>query len=143
MEKNLSTHSHTGVYARIFKDQNKSEILLIKKMRGPYTGMFDLPGGSLEPGETTEQALRREILEEVGCSVLSAHELGTSTIEYTYLKNNEPYMLIHSGTFFEIEISGTPRNEPDGEDSGGCIWMPIKNVTKEIVTPFVFEILKK
>ena len=56
-------HTHLGVYAII--RQNR-KFLLIKKARGPYTGMFDLPGGKIEFGETPEQTLVREVAEETG-----------------------------------------------------------------------------
>ena len=40
------TRSHKGVYGIIRKG---NQILLIRKARGPYTGLYDLPGGSPEP----------------------------------------------------------------------------------------------
>ena len=41
--------------------------LLLVRKRG--TGVFMLAGGKLDPGETAEQALRREIGEELGCEI--------------------------------------------------------------------------
>jgi ADP-ribose pyrophosphatase YjhB (NUDIX family) len=40
-----------------------------------------LPGGGMEAGENYEQAVRREVLEEVGCEIRIISELG-KTIEY-------------------------------------------------------------
>jgi ADP-ribose pyrophosphatase YjhB (NUDIX family) len=56
---------HFGVYGLVFNTDN-SKILLVKKTRGPYTGLFDLPGGTPEAGESLIQTLYREFLEEVG-----------------------------------------------------------------------------
>jgi len=45
---------------------DKDRVLLIQRNRKPYFGMWSLPGGRLEPGETPEAAAQREVLEEVG-----------------------------------------------------------------------------
>lgn len=45
---------------------DRDNVLLIQRARKPYFGMWSLPGGRLEPGETPEQAAQREIAEEVG-----------------------------------------------------------------------------
>ena len=39
-------------------------------------GIYVLPGGALEDGESTEEALLRELREETGCRVLRVRELG-------------------------------------------------------------------
>jgi 8-oxo-dGTP pyrophosphatase MutT (NUDIX family) len=41
-----------------------------------YFGYTLIPGGKLEPGETLEMALKREVGEEYGVNVLEAEELG-------------------------------------------------------------------
>lgn len=52
----MKEHKHLGVYALIIKDD---KILLIKKNGGPYHNQLDLPGGTIEFGETPEQTLKR------------------------------------------------------------------------------------
>ena len=48
--------------------QHEGEYLLCKMAsdRGVFPGQWALPGGGMEPGETMESALRREIQEELG-----------------------------------------------------------------------------
>jgi len=48
--------------------QNQGAYLLCKMAadRGVFPGQWALPGGGMEPGETMEEALRREIREELG-----------------------------------------------------------------------------
>ncbi|CAN7274612.1 NUDIX domain-containing protein [Devosia sp. LjRoot16] len=54
---------------------DRDKVLLIQRARKPYFGMWSLPGGRLEAGETPEQAAEREILEEVGLSVWRLHPI--------------------------------------------------------------------
>lgn len=53
----------------------RDRVLLIQRARKPYFGMWSLPGGRLEPGETAEQAAAREIREEVGLQVFALRPL--------------------------------------------------------------------
>ncbi len=45
------------------------EVLLIQRARAPFSGLWTLPGGRLEPGETAVQCAAREIGEELGLRV--------------------------------------------------------------------------
>ncbi len=47
----------------------RGRVLLIKRGKPPLLGQWSLPGGTVEPGETLEAALRREMLEETALSV--------------------------------------------------------------------------
>ena len=55
-----------GVGALILRDD---EILLIVRGGEPLRGFWSLPGGGLETGETLEQGVCREVLEETGLHV--------------------------------------------------------------------------
>lgn len=47
---------------------DRDKVLLIQRARKPYFGMWSLPGGRVEAGETPEEAAQREVMEEVGLS---------------------------------------------------------------------------
>jgi 8-oxo-dGTP diphosphatase len=51
-------------------------LLLIKRGHEPGTGLWSLPGGRIEPGETDQQAVTREVMEETGLTVESRCLLG-------------------------------------------------------------------
>lgn len=58
------------------------EMLFIRRAREPGKGKWGLPGGFVDTGETAEQAVAREIREEVGLTVVSTEFLTTAVNEY-------------------------------------------------------------
>jgi 8-oxo-dGTP diphosphatase len=55
-------------------------LLLIKRGHEPGAGLWSLPGGRIEPGETDQQAVTREILEETGLQVACGRLVGTAEL---------------------------------------------------------------
>ena len=72
----MSTHVSAAIIHR------DGKILAARRASGPQEGLWELPGGKVEPGEGSLIALRREISEELGC------ELGPAwlydTVEHDY-----------------------------------------------------------
>ncbi len=115
-------------------------ILLIKKARGPYKGMYDLPGGSPIEKELNELTLRREIEEETGLSILSYKKFTEEiiTLLYAYTDNNRDYLLKHSALLYIInDYEGNLKCSFDGEDSDGAEWIQRSNIHENNATPFV------
>ena len=55
-------------------------LLLIKRGHEPGAGLWTLPGGRIEPGETDQQAVAREILEETGLLVACGRLVGEAEL---------------------------------------------------------------
>lgn len=68
------------VVAAIIKEQDK--IYATQRGYGPLKGMWEFPGGKIELNETKEEALKREIKEELDVEIIIDKQI--ATIEYAY-----------------------------------------------------------
>ncbi len=140
---NLSNERfHVGVYG-ILLDQNK--VLLIKKSRGAYRGMLDLPGGKIEFGERAEEALARELLEETGLVLSSYSFIGHNEYFCDYLnESNEPRKLHHLGLYFAVLVEpGTVKSDSDGQDSLGAKFVAIDDLAEMEIAPIARPMIEK
>lgn len=62
-----------GVSACVWRE---GRVLLVQRSQPPLTGMWALPGGHVEPGETLVEAAAREVLEETGIAARIAQLAG-------------------------------------------------------------------
>ena len=62
--------------------QTKTRIFATARGYGEFKGMWEFPGGKIEPGETSQQALVREIREELATEIKVGELI--DTIEYDY-----------------------------------------------------------
>ncbi|HPC47156.1 MAG TPA: NUDIX domain-containing protein [Deltaproteobacteria bacterium] len=67
-------------------EDDTGRVLLVERATEPAKGALDLPGGFVEPGETAEEALAREVREELDLSLRrdSLRYLGSFPNTYAY-----------------------------------------------------------
>jgi len=63
---------HTEVAVGILIDPQGQLLLSTRPEGKPYAGFWEFPGGKIEAGESVEQALRRELQEELGITIDAA-----------------------------------------------------------------------
>lgn len=73
----------SGAVVAIIRN-NENEILFTRRAYNPCKGTLDLPGGFIDPGETAEEALAREIHEELNLQISKAKYKTSFSNEYIY-----------------------------------------------------------
>lgn len=101
--------------------------LVLCARRGPggaTGGLWEFPGGKIEPGEAPEAALEREILEELGCRVRVGEEVTTTRHAYDAL-------VVTLSTYWCEVVAGEPEPSEHEEvvwlapaELGGLAWAP-------------------
>lgn len=128
--------THVGAYGLIIKD---GSVALIKKARGGYTGLLDLPGGGIEHTESPEETLKRELMEEAGVEVTNYELIGVSSfnLKWPYKEKDIIEDLHHIGILYKVELKDYKlKKSPDGLDSNGCFFYEIDKLSSSEITPF-------
>lgn len=81
--------------------ERDGRILFLRRDRDPMRGLWELPGGKIEPGESPAACALRELFEETGLEGRVERDLGLVVHEYTWSA-----VRLHA---FEVVAEGPPR----------------------------------
>ena len=108
---------------------HRNTVLLIQRNRPPSEGLWTLPGGRLEPGETAEACAAREIREELGLGVFALRPV-------TKLRHGQ----------FELQVFGTEAIEgeivPDPAEIRAWSWLRYQQLGGLKTTPQLDDVLR-
>ena len=143
----MKEYKQLGAYALIVEDNS---ILLIKKNGGPYHGKLDLPGATIEFGERPEDALKRELLEEVGIEIKEYNLFDTESVffDWDYKEKNVQLKVHHIGIYYKVnkyinDVKSDIEIDEQNDDSLGALFIPIKDLSREMLSPLALIELKK
>ena len=112
-----ATQSDSDNYRRL--PEKSLKILLIRRGGHPYLGQWALPGGFAEPHESTEQAAKRELLEETGVDGIYLEQL------YTFSEpDRDPRMRVMSCSYMALADSSKIQLSA-GDDAQSAEWFNI------------------
>lgn len=75
-------------------ENEKGEILLVKRKFSPQKGYWDWPGGFIDPYESLEDSIKREIKEELGVEIELGKLIGAYSDTYLFQNINLPVICI-------------------------------------------------
>jgi ADP-ribose pyrophosphatase YjhB (NUDIX family) len=124
-----------GVSMAVFRD---SSVLLIKRGKGAYRGLWSLPGGHIEPGETARDAALREVLEETR---VTARVDGLADVHDIILRGADGTISAHYvlPVFFGTWVHGIPA---PASDAVAASFVPIDALAGLALTPDARRIIE-
>jgi len=102
---------------------DKDELLLVRRAHEPQRGMWHLPGGFIDAGETAEQAVARECMEEVNLEL--SHLQYLQGFPNTYRFDGLTYNTLD--IFFEARTCSADSAKAMDEVDGIC-WAPLNAI---------------
>lgn len=112
---------------------NAERILLIKRAKEPNKGMWSIPGGAVELGETINQAAAREVLEE--CSIKIKIERVLDAAE-NMVKDEKGRIRYHY-VIIDLIAKHVSGEIKAGTDAAACGWFTPEEITGMNITPIL------
>ena len=103
--------------------QRDAKVLMIRRKKDPFKGKLALPGGFVNEGETVEDAMKREAMEETSLEVEPIDVLGV----YSDPKR-DPRKHIVTVVFVGIIVGGSGRA---GDDAASIEWVELARIEKQ------------
>jgi ADP-ribose pyrophosphatase YjhB (NUDIX family) len=109
-------------------------VLMVKRSTDPARGLWAMPGGRVEPGETMREAVVRETAEETGVGVLTEKFVGWSE----RIDEHSHFVI---ATFAAVALE--PGNPRPGSDAAEAEWVPLWQVSDLELADGVLDFLSE
>ena len=125
-----------AVGAVVFKD---GQVLLVRRGQPPSEDLWAIPGGSVEIGETLQEAAEREILEETGVQIRAGEPVFTFDVidRDRTAKIRFHYVIIDLAADY---VSGDPKA---GDDAAEARWVAAQEINDLRVSAPTLKLLKE
>lgn len=112
------TNIPRGASMAVFKD---GKVLLVRRAKPPFVGIWSLPGGMQKEGETPAQAAVREVREETGIEAANHGRLAMHHVSVVD-ENGAPRTAVEIEVFYGTATAGMP---VAADDADAASWVAI------------------
>lgn len=115
------------------------QVLLIQRGKRPSYGRWSIPGGAVEVGESLQEAIRREVLEEAGIEIEVGPvvEVVERIVPDGAGQTRFHYVIVDFAAKYRL---GYPR---PGDDSIGAVWADLDGLEVYELAPQTVEVIRK
>lgn len=108
--------------------EHQGEYLFLERAREPSAGLWGLPGGFVDPMESLEEALSREIAEEIGGEVEGLEYLNSFPNRYQF----ERVTYWTCDVYFKAKLVSSPKSlRPEPSEVTRILWKKASEVNPE------------
>jgi 8-oxo-dGTP diphosphatase len=127
------TRPITEVAVGIIISRDNDFLLANRPIGKPYEGYWEFPGGKIEIGETTHQALVRELREELGIEVLESVEIGVIEHDYPHAYVRLHLHIVREWTGIPVGLEGQELAWQSSRVLADCNLQPLLPATISII----------
>jgi ADP-ribose pyrophosphatase len=128
-------HPRLAVGAVVFKDDR---VLLVRRGQPPAKDLWAIPGGSVEIGETLQQAAEREVREETGIRIRAAKPIYT----FDVIERDESEGIRFHYVIVDLLADYISGELSAGDDADDARWVSADEINSLAVNSTTLQLLK-
>jgi len=116
-----------------------NRVLLVKRGHAPLKGHWSLPGGAVEIGETLEEAVAREVLEETGIAI----EVGPIVEVLDRISRDAEGRVEHHYVLIDFVARPTGGRLQGASDADDAAWVALADLAPYDVAGVTVSVIQK
>ena len=129
-------YPRTGVGVLVFRE---NRLLMVQRDREPAKGLWTIPGGLVELGESLEKAAHREIAEECSIGITDLHKLDV----FEYIEKDQSNRIKYHYVVIDFFATHAKGKLKPGSDIADARWLKADEALQFPTTPSTRSLIHK